>query len=466
MANSFTKGKENTILLEEIDLNNERQSLFYRDITVQQSVLPFSISKGNKKLSFKKILTSNLDFNANKKNQISRHYWHSFPAKFPPDLPKLFIENLTNEGEVVLDPMAGSCTTLIEAANLNRKAIGFDIDPLSLIIGNAKLENINVMHAKIETNKILNAAYDAFHYQKSEMESILKSRFDEETLKFLNYWLLKETQLELISIIKQVEKVKNENLKNFFKLIFSGIIITKSGGVTLSLDLAHTRPHRVITKIPNSALSEFAKKANRILNNGYADLPSDIHLEEGNAKSLKLKDKSIDFIITSPPYANNAIDYMRAHKFALVWFGYKISELKNTRKKYIGSENIDNNLLSKLPAYPEIIVSRLSEVNKNKAKVLHRYYSEMQCAIEEMYRVLKPQSACAIVVASSILNEIDVETHFCLAEIGKAAGFELVHIGERNINRDSRMLPVSRQKNGSQMEARMHNEYIIGLWKS
>jgi hypothetical protein len=34
------------------------------------------------------------------------------------------------------------------------------------------------------------------------------------------------------------------NLKRFFELAFSAIIITKSGGVSLARDLAHTRPHR------------------------------------------------------------------------------------------------------------------------------------------------------------------------------------------------------------------------------
>ena len=90
----------------------------------------------------------------------------------------------------------------------------------------------------------------------------------------------------------------------------------------------------------------------------------------------------------------------------------------------------------------------------------------MQQVIKEMYRVLKPQNACVIVVASSILAGMDVMTHICLAEIGKKAGFELIHIGERNIHRDSRMLPSSLKKNSSQIEARMHNEFVIGLWKS
>jgi DNA modification methylase len=49
----------------------------------------------------------------------------------------------------------------------------------------------------------------------------------------------------------------------------------------------------------------------------------------GNAQQLPLQDNSVDLIVTSPPYASNAIDYMRAHKFSLVWL---VTQLENYLK--------------------------------------------------------------------------------------------------------------------------------------
>ena len=71
------------------------------------------------------------------------HNFHAFPAKFPPQLPKLFIRELTEPGEVVLDPMVGSGTTIIEAVLAGRRSIGFDIDPLALRICKAKITVLN-----------------------------------------------------------------------------------------------------------------------------------------------------------------------------------------------------------------------------------------------------------------------------------------------------------------------------------
>jgi len=419
----------------------------------------------DKKQVFYQLLCSDLDFEISTET-ISRHTWHSFPAKFPPALPKYFIENLTNPDDIILDPMSGSCTTLLESIYLQRKGFGFDIDPLSLILGKAKLQNINKFETRTLGNTVINRASLAFTQNKDKLEQELNNRFDKETIEFLDYWYAKDTQLELIALISQIEKIENVNSQDFLKLIFSSIIITKSGGVTLSFDLAHTRPHKVVDKKINSAFAEFNKKMTKILNNGYIDLPEKFELQEGNAKQMPLPDNSIDLIVTSPPYANNAIDYMRAHKFSLIWFNQSINQLKLTRKQYIGAETNIKEFIRPLPDFTNSIINQLKIVNKSKGNALERYYSEMQQVISEMYRVLKNERACVLVVATSILNGVDVQIDKCFKEIAEQIGFELIKIGERKIHRDKRMMPTSKNSNQSQIESRMHNEYVIGFWKN
>ena len=49
------------------------------------------------------------------------------PTQKPVQLLKQLIEIFTDEGDVVIDPCAGSGSTLLAAANTNRKAYGFEI---------------------------------------------------------------------------------------------------------------------------------------------------------------------------------------------------------------------------------------------------------------------------------------------------------------------------------------------------
>jgi len=70
--------------------------------------------------------------------QYLTHTFHSYPARFIPQIPNMFIQLFTQEGDTVLDPFAGCGTTLVEAMLLNRKAIGVDMNPLACLISKTK----------------------------------------------------------------------------------------------------------------------------------------------------------------------------------------------------------------------------------------------------------------------------------------------------------------------------------------
>lgn len=436
-----------------------------------QIAIPFpkiEIRSQSYKEYFQALLQSNLDFHG-ENSTYSSHAIHAFPAKFPPQLPRLFIENLTHAGDLVFDPMMGSATTLLEAVMLERRAVGVDIDPLALKIGKVKLAEKAI--AEIETLgfEIVSKAENYLGKNRGKLKSQFKSRYSKENLEFIEYWFQPETQLELFSLLQEIEKIEKDQIRNFLLLNFSSTIITKSGGVSQALDLAHTRPHRVKSKHIRSAFGEFTKKLKRNLKNiSDSHHPVIEHLiAAGSVENLPLSNDSVDLIVTSPPYASNAIDYMRAHKFSLVWFGYSVKTLGKLRSRYIGGDSTSGIDFLDLPKFSNQTVEIVKRVDNKKAMVLHRYYSEMKLALQEMHRVLRPGKAAVIVVGNSVMRGISTETAQCLGEIGGQVGFDLVHIGIRHLDRDKRMLPVRGKNNtiNSKIEERMHEEYIIGFIK-
>lgn len=451
---------------------------------IRESVSHFD---GNTHAALKQVLSGDLDFHG-VTDAHAAHRIHSFPAKFPPQLPRVFIEALTCPGDFVLDPMSGSGTTILEAYLAGRQAIGFDIDPLALRIARAKTTPLDEHEVAHSASQVISRALVIL---KQRSPSPCKNGHDEATQEFIEYWFMPNTVCELIALTEELAKVESETIRSFLELALSATIITKSGGVSLALDLAHTRPHkakvvinqsgevllgesresakhRALIKTLRPATDEFKRRVQQNLQ-GLVELGTTRLkpiITEGNSQQLALSDNSIDLIVTSPPYASNAIDYMRAHKFSLIWLGYSISSLGKLRNDYIGGESISNFGFEPLPNDVNAVINTIAILDIKKASALKRYYSEMWRSLSEIYRVLKPGKAAILVVGNSIMRGADTKVPECLASIGHAIGFEKPIVGVRNLDRDKRMLPSHRAPDlASQIQQRMHQEYVIGFIK-
>jgi len=109
--------------------NAEYGLVFYRD------KLPKFNNNG-------KMIFNIMDWETDDKNVL---YEKIHPTQKPIKLLEKLIKIFTNEGEVVIDPVAGSGSTLIAAHNLDRKAYGFEI----------KKDFYRQAKAWIEKNKIV-----------------------------------------------------------------------------------------------------------------------------------------------------------------------------------------------------------------------------------------------------------------------------------------------------------------------
>ena len=75
---------------------------------------------------------------ASAKTGYLTHNLHPYPAKFIPQIPNALIQELSSVGETIGDIFCGSGTTLLEALQLKRNAVGIDANPLATVISRAK----------------------------------------------------------------------------------------------------------------------------------------------------------------------------------------------------------------------------------------------------------------------------------------------------------------------------------------
>ncbi len=95
------------------------------------------------------------------------------PAVFPIALPKRCIELFTHEGELVIDPFVGSGSTLIAAKDLNRNAVGFDLNKKYIDLCNERLSQEQNLFSTTQQIAICDDAINIPKYIKENTVSLI-----------------------------------------------------------------------------------------------------------------------------------------------------------------------------------------------------------------------------------------------------------------------------------------------------
>lgn len=399
------------------------------------------------------LFNSTLEITSNNVNRYT-HGFFKYPCKFIPHIPRWAIKKYTKDGETVLDPFAGSGTTLLEGAILNRNSLGIDFDNFSHLLCKTKTKPLK--ESEIE-----------------ELESLKANLFENNgfsdlpDLHNVEHWFPKKN-IELLRILKNnIEQIKNkENIYNFLLVCFATTIRKCSYA-----DKSSPKPYvsSRIKKEPENVKSTFLK----IFTNHLKDIEELSKIKLGNVRMIsqdarKIHDNtlinSVNLAITSPPYIN-AFDYVRSLRLENAWLGYYgDSNIINIKKKQIGTETISSKLyINKKPVYglPKLdtIISKIYEVDKKRAYVVYQFFKDMEENITQIYKLLKINSHYIIVVGDSNIRSITVDTHNILIDIAKKNGFDLKNLFSYVIK--NRYLRIPRKGRGGLIK----KDWVIDLVK-
>lgn len=220
------------------------------------------------------------------------HGLFPYRGKFHPQLIKGLINILNiQKGETILDPMAGSGTTNVEAALMGINSNAIDVSPFCQLMIKTKYEALTIDLKLLEQTKIENKKLFDFFKQGDVLKKITKIG-DDNKIKIYNLAFL--AFLDALGYSKRVVKLNHEQL--FDKVLPRYIETVKS------------------------FLSNKYFDQNKIGNLNV--------LSDSDALNIKLDNNSVDCVITSPPYSF-AIDYVENDKDQLEFLGYDTTELKN-----------------------------------------------------------------------------------------------------------------------------------------
>ena len=294
-------------------------------------------------------------------------------------------------------------------------------------------------------------------------------RADHDTRRFIRYWFDDRSRKQLTALSGQISRLRNPAVRDVLWCAFSRLIITKQAGASLAMDVSHSRPHRVYDYAPRKALGDFQNAVRRILRaSPFCDVGNNTQatVDIGDARSLPLPDCDVDLVITSPPYLN-AIDYLRGHKFSLVWMGHTVASIREIRTTNVGSE-----VAATKPGdeVTDRIMRKMCSVgclSRRHAGMLRRYIQDIQQVIVETKRVLRVGGRAIFVIGNCSLRNEFVKNSKCIEALAKEAGMVVTKIRTRVLRQKHRYLPPPQSRHaGRKLKKRLREEVLISLLKT
>jgi hypothetical protein len=391
---------------------------------------------------------------------------HPFPARMA---ARIALDELRGKrGSLrVLDPMAGSGTTLAVARKLGHSSVGFDSDPLAVLIARAWCADVDE-HLLSRTAAFVHQKAES-RWRRTGLLDAYPEGADDETCSFVRYWFDGINRKQLSALANAISGVRNASIRDLLWCAFSRLIIAKQAGTSLALDLTHSRPHRAFAIAPIRAIDSFPSAVRFVINGAPFKSESGEHpkadIRIGDARQLPLPAHSVDVVITSPPYLN-AIDYMRAHKFSLVWMGYRISELRGLRAAGIGTEvsaggNPDDGAIAGVLES----MGAVHRLSGRYPRMLARYVADMGTVLHEIVRVLSPGGRAILVVGDSTIRGVYVRNSRAVACLADQHGLALESMHRRPIPDNRRYLPPPSSPLGKGLQHRMRTEVVLSFQK-
>ena len=380
---------------------------------------------------------------------------HPFPARMAPDLALDAVRSLRAPSRV-LDPMCGSGTAILTAAREGHDSIGFDLDPLAVLIARTGAHNL-------PRQTLLDAASAVLQQASKLTADELHLPWiddDDETVRYVNYWFGEPQRSDLRRLAVQLHRRRGP-VADVLRLALSKIIVTKDRGASLGRDVSHSRPHKVADASTFDVFRGYRLACERL-----ADLLDENHIEgatqvvRGDARRLPRSiEQSADLVITSPPYLNG-IDYMRGHRLSLVWLGHRVSDLRRVRATSIGAERSPDQRNTEVGPILTDLAS-FHDLSPQVQGMLYRFGDDMLQVVRQIRRALKPNGRAVLVVGDSFVRGVYIANSTVVMKLAQLEGLRLLRRVERSLPPDSRYLPPPNANVGTALSKRLRSEVVL-----
>ncbi len=415
-----------------------------------------------------------VSFQGNK--NLSSYRWYKYKEAFSASLVRYLLSEYNIPKGIILDPFAGSGTTLFASSEIGYNSEGIELLPIGQQI---------IKNRMISKNLTKSELFRLSFWKDKLPWKELKPTGKINTLRITDGAYPEPTEKSISKFLNGIKK-ETPNIRSilFFALlcILESISYTRKDGQCLRWDYRAGRK-RGKKKFDKGIIYTFEKaitsKLSDIINdikgkNIHPSLFNNMEIEKTDHGIIKLysgsclnilpnlDDLKYQSIVTSPPYCNR-YDYTRTYALEHALMGIGEQELSDLRQKMLSCtvENKEkslstlkndwltpiqlcqkNELLKLIIEYLEYKKSKNELNNNGIPRMIKGYFYEMACVIMECHRVLKDNGIMFMVNDNVRYAGASVPVDLILSKIAEHIGFTIDNI---------LILPIGKGNSSQQM---------------
>jgi hypothetical protein len=378
------------------------------------------------------------------------HGWHRYVGRFPPHVVRALLNYFqASPSTPVCDPFVGSGTSAVECRLLGIPFIGVEICPLSSLMTRTKstfpstgqpLRDLATRYAR--SYKSQWAAYSTSRTGRIVHSSVLE-RSGNPIPEFPNVdkWFTAEALLGA-SLTVEYAMSQVGFLRSALLLALSAKM-RSIGNVDVDVVRAEyrrqPRTNVDVCKLVVAQLNTMARDidASTASHEGLIGSPDLISLHEASVLDVTLAPRSVEFVITSPPYGVEVISYLRTH---LLSYRALVAELDHdpydTRDKTIGSEYIPNELARQITRverrsqtfaafFQHLARTQEASLEPRRLAMMH-FFDDMLSVGERFREWLVPKGKIAFIIGNKRLGTEVIPAQDIIRELFDACGLAFV----------------------------------------
>ncbi|AWK61210.1 modification methylase [Helicobacter cinaedi] len=370
---------------------------------------------------------------------------HKYPATMLPQIGYELLKEFKAKKTALLDPYCGSGSSFISGLEYGIKHfVGFDLNPLAILISKAKLNYIERESLLREKAKLLENMVKIIEVKKANITNI-------------DFWIEKQAQVDLALIFHHLNNTKEWNIKNLFLLAFSETLreasYTRNNEFKLfrMKDYENYKPntHKIFKEKLDSLIDDYLSFYQHKIKNITHNITN---------SSFTNTTEKFDTILTSPPYGDSktTVAYGQFSTFINEYLG-----VKNARK--LDSQLLGGKKSKELynRGIMQEYIKEIAKIDSKRALEVSSFYVDLERSILKLINVLNVGAKTFFVVGNRQVKKIQLPTDKFIAEVFCNNGFKHLTTIRRKISNKAMPLKNSPTNKIGILSNTMNEEWIV-----